>query len=189
MWATETLFLIGFTFLLAGTVKGVVGMGLPTVSLSILTVALGLRDAMALMVLPAVLTNIWQAFSGPALGEIFRRFWPMAVATIIGTFIGLKIGVGVSTKLLVALLGAILLVYAFTGLRGITITVDRTREWIATPSTGLAGGIMSGLVGVFIVPGIMYLQILRMPKELFCPVGGRHVDRCDCDAWHRAVGF
>lgn len=147
-------------------------MGLPTVSLAILTVALGLRDAMALMILPAVTTNVWQGLAGPALGEIARRFWPMAVATVIGTFIGLKIGVGVPTQFLSAVLGAILLIYAITGLRGVSIIVQRAKEWFLTPSMGLAGGIMSGLVGVFIIPGIMYLQVLKMPKDLFVQTAG-----------------
>ena len=172
MWAPETLILIGATFLLAGTVKGVVGMGLPTVSLAILTVTLGLRDAMALMILPAVTTNVWQGLAGPALGEIAKRFWPMAVATVVGTFIGLKIGVGVSTQSLAGVLGGILLIYSITGLRGLSIVVASAREWLFTPAMGLAGGIMSGLVGVFIIPGIMYLQVLKMPKDLFVQTAG-----------------
>lgn len=172
MWAVETLILIAAAFLIAGTVKGVVGMGLPTVSLAILTATIGLRDAMALMILPAVTTNIWQGLAGPAFGDILKRFWPMAAATVIGTFVGLKIGIGLPTELLAAVLGGILLVYAVTGLRGFTLTIQRSKEWFFTPAMGLAGGTMSGLVGVFIVPGIIYLQVLRMPKDLFVQTAG-----------------
>ena len=171
-WAPQTLVLIGFTFLLAGTVKGVVGMGLPTVSLALLTAVIGLRDAMALMIVPAVATNIWQAVAGPYLREVLLRLWPMAVATIIGTFIGLSIGVGVATSLLAGVLGCVLVVYAITGLGGLTIDVAKNHEWFLTPTMGLLGGIMSGLAGVFIVPGILYLQVLRMPKDVLIQAMG-----------------
>ena len=55
---------IALTFLLAGTVKGVIGLGLPTVSLGLLTMALDLTTAMALMVVPSFVTNVWQAVAG-----------------------------------------------------------------------------------------------------------------------------
>lgn len=47
-------------FLLGGAVKGIVGLGLPTVVLAVLGTALGLREALLLLVAPAFLTNIWQ---------------------------------------------------------------------------------------------------------------------------------
>ena len=103
MWSPDTLVLIGITFVIAGLVKGVVGIGLPTVSLALLTAILGLRDAMALMILPSIATNIWQALAGPALGETIRRFWPMAVASIGGIFAGVNIGLGVPTAFLAGL--------------------------------------------------------------------------------------
>ncbi len=172
MWAPDTLALIGVTFVIAGLVKGVVGIGLPTVSLAILTVFIGLRDAMALMILPSMATNVWQALAGPALGEVVRRFWPMAVASVIGIFAGLGVGVGVPAVLLSALLGASLVVYAANGLWGVSFYVAPRRETVLTPVMGFVAGIMSGLVGVFIVPGVLYIQLLRVPKEVFVQAMG-----------------
>ena len=48
-----TTLVILTTFLLAGLVKGVIGLGLPTVSLAILTVALDLPSAMVLLLVPS----------------------------------------------------------------------------------------------------------------------------------------
>src|SRR3546814_20989055 len=64
---------IAGTFLLGGAVKGVVGFGLPTVSLALLTVAFGLPQAMALMLAPAFVSNVWQAFSGGGTLGVLRR--------------------------------------------------------------------------------------------------------------------
>jgi uncharacterized membrane protein YfcA len=68
---------------------------------------------------------------------------------------------------LASLLGCVLIVYALSGLRGLDFTIARAREWFLTPVMGLLGGMMSGLVGVFIVPGVLYLQMLKMPKDVF----------------------
>jgi hypothetical protein len=76
---------IGTAFLLAGTVKGVIGLGLPTVSLGLLTVALDLPTAMALLVVPSFVTNLWQATSGGNGAVILLRIWPfllMATTTV-----------------------------------------------------------------------------------------------------------
>ena len=67
MEATELYLITGVIFLLAGTVKGIVGFGLPLVSITLLTPIYGLVDAIAVMVLPAVVTNFWQAVSGGGL--------------------------------------------------------------------------------------------------------------------------
>ncbi len=172
MWAADTLILIAATFVFAGLVKGVVGLGLPTVSLAVLTATLGLRDAMALMLVPALATNVWQALAGPAIGEVMRRFWPMAAVAVLGTFIGLQIGVGISPEVLAAILGVVLCVYAVTGIGGFLVPVAEDRERIWAPIVGLASGIMTGLVGIFMVPVVLYLQALRLPKEVFIQTMG-----------------
>jgi hypothetical protein len=59
-----TVIVVSGAFLIAGAVKGVIGLGLPTVSLGLLTVALDLQTAMALLVVPSLVTNLWQSVVG-----------------------------------------------------------------------------------------------------------------------------
>ena len=54
---------VAAVFFLAGAVKGVIGLGLPTVSLALLTLALDLPTAMALLLVPSFVTNLWQGLS------------------------------------------------------------------------------------------------------------------------------
>ena len=161
------MILVAVTFIFAGLIKGVIGLGLPTVSLAILTATLGLRDAMALMLIPSLATNIWQAIAGPALGEVVRRFWPMAVATVVGAFIGLSVGITISPHVLAAILGLTLLVYGVSGIAGLVLPAAGKSERVLTPAVGLVSGAMTGLVGVFMVPAVLYLQALRLPKDVF----------------------
>jgi len=81
------LLLIAVAFLLAGFIKGVVGLGLPTVSMGLLAVAMPPAHALAIVIVPAVVTNIWQTFVGPYLLDIIRRLWPLMVGTVIGIWL------------------------------------------------------------------------------------------------------
>ena len=47
-------------FLLAGLVKGVIGMGLPTVAMGLLALVLPPAEAAAIVVVPSLVTNVWQ---------------------------------------------------------------------------------------------------------------------------------
>ncbi len=83
MFDLTTIVVIGATFLLAGTVKGVIGLGLPTLSLGLLTATLDLTTAMALLIIPSFITNLWQAIAGGNTRELLLRLWPfLLMATI-----------------------------------------------------------------------------------------------------------
>lgn len=75
-------------FIAAGLVKGVTGMGLPTVAMGLLGLLMPPQAAAALLVLPSLLTNLWQLLAGPALAQIVRRLWLMMTGIIIVTVVG-----------------------------------------------------------------------------------------------------
>ena len=74
-------------FVLAGFVKGVLGQGLPTIAVGLLSLIMSPGEAIALVVVPALLTNIWQARFGPSLVPLIRRLWPTLLASFIGAFV------------------------------------------------------------------------------------------------------
>lgn len=69
----DILAIAAVAFTVAGFVKGVVGFGFPIITLIILTLTIGLLDALAIIVFPTIVTNIWQGLSGPFLKDIARR--------------------------------------------------------------------------------------------------------------------
>ena len=97
-------------FIAAGLVKGVTGMGLPTVAMGLLGLLMPPQAAAALLVLPSLLTNLWQLLAGPALAQIVRRLWLMMTGIIIGTLAGSSLLIRLNPRwsalaLLPALLG------------------------------------------------------------------------------------
>src|SRR5271154_5521972 len=81
------LILITVAFLLAGFVKGALGLGLPTVAMGLLAVSMPPARALAIVIVPAIVTNIWQTFVGPYLRDIIRRLWPLLIGTAAGIWL------------------------------------------------------------------------------------------------------
>ena len=57
------------TFLIAGFVKGVIGLGLPTVSMGLLSLVMAPAKAASLLIVPSFVTNVWQLARTPT-GDI-----------------------------------------------------------------------------------------------------------------------
>src|SRR3954468_12069710 len=123
MLESASLWRVAGTFLLAGTVKGVIGLGLPTVSLALLTVAFDLPSAMALLLVPSFVTNLWQASVGGHGKTILHRLWPFLVMATVTVWVGAQALTRVDVSLLAALLGVLLATYSTVNLRGIQLTI------------------------------------------------------------------
>lgn len=153
------------TFMLAGTVKGVIGLGLPTVSLGLMTALLDLPSAMALMIVPSLVTNLWQALNGPHIRVVFARIWPFLATATVTIWIGAQALSVVDLTLLSALLGGLLVAYAGLNLAGLRITLAPARERWAGPAFGVVNGVLTGMTGSFVVPGVMFLQAIGLPRD------------------------
>nr|WP_288497634.1 sulfite exporter TauE/SafE family protein [uncultured Pseudomonas sp.] len=158
------LFLLG-TFLAAGLVKGVTGMGLPTVAMGLLGTVMAPAAAAAILVVPSFVTNLWQLFSGPALAPLLRRLWPMMLCIVLGTL-------AASTLLVVATplwsgfwLGIALIVYALYALLAPALRVSARLERWLSPVVGLATGVVTGATGVFVMPAVPYLGSLNLSRD------------------------
>src|SRR4029079_538912 len=125
------LVLIAAVFLLAGFIKGTLGLGLPTVAMGLLAVTMPPAQASALVIVPAIVTNIWQTFVGGYLRDILRRLWPLMVGTVIGIWLNGGLLTGPYAPYGKVFLGVMLMVYAFLGLRRFSFKVaHRDEKWI-----------------------------------------------------------
>jgi uncharacterized membrane protein YfcA len=160
-----TLAAILATFLLAGSVKGVVGLGLPTISLAILTVVLDLASAMALLLIPSFVTNFLQGATGGHGRMLLRRLWPfLLLATIMVGLSGLALGYLDHTQLR-RLLGLLIIIYAGISLFGWRPSISTTNERWLGPVMGVLNGIFTGMTGSFVVPGVLYLNAIGLPRD------------------------
>lgn len=157
--------LIGATFLLAGLVKGVIGMGLPTVAMGLLAIVLPPAQAAAILVVPSLVTNVWQLLAGPSFAALARRLWPMMVGVVVGTVAGAGVLAGNVASLAKIGLGIALMVYAAVGLAGLRLSVAPKHELWAGPLVGATTGLVTGATGVFVIPAVPYLQAIGLERD------------------------
>jgi uncharacterized protein len=159
------LLLVAAAFLLAGFIKGVIGLGLPTVSMGLLAVTMQPSHALAIVIVPAIIANIWQTFVGPYLRDIIRRLWPLMAGTVIGIWLNAGMLTGPYARYGTIVLGVLLVIYAITGLSKFNFRVARSDEkWIGG-IVGLITGVVSAATGVQVVPSMPFMQAIGMEKD------------------------
>jgi hypothetical protein len=160
-----TAVFIGLVFALAGFIKGVIGMGLPTISMGLLAIVMPPVEAAALLIIPSLVTNVWQMVGGPSLATIVRRLWPMMVAVCLGTWAGAGLMTGATARYGAALLGLALIIYSVIGLTNVRFSVSREREPVLGPLSGGITGLITAATGVFVIPAVPFLQAIGLEKE------------------------
>lgn len=160
-----TIGMIIAAFAMGGFIKGAIGMGLPVIVLTLLAMIMPLKSAMAIFLIPGVVANLWQATSGPYLPGLIRRLWPYLLAAIVGIALGVFTTADTPTETMVMILGLMLIVYSVFSLAGPRLPAPGRHERWMSPLAGGLGGIVFGMVGVFIIPGLLYLEALRLPRD------------------------
>lgn len=161
---------VGVVFLamlLGGICKGIVGIALPLVDLSLMLLALPPKLAVGLMVIPILVTNVQLALSGGKqdLVEAARRFWPLMLTCVISVFTVSLHAANWPAETILLMLGIVVLFF-------VAMNVSRCKPHVAPDwerPAGILAGIASGLVGgatsAYGPPLTMYLIAVGVPKH------------------------
>jgi uncharacterized protein len=159
------LIFIAAAFLLAGFIKGMIGLGLPTVSIGLLAVTMPPSQALAIVIVPAIVTNIWQTFVGPYLRDIIIRLWPLMLGTAFGIWLNGDMLTGPYARYGTIILGILLAIYAAIGLGKFKFSVARSNEKWVGGIVGVITGVISAATGVQVVPSMPFMQAIGMQKD------------------------
>jgi len=152
-------------FILAGVVKGVVGLGLPTISMALLALVMAPAQAAALLIVPSLITNLWQALPWVTLRAVLRRIAGMQAGVCVGTVAGALWLGPPSGEWAGICLGMALVAYAAWGLFGSPpIVPPRHEAWVGI-AVGAVTGVITAATGVFVIPAVPYLQALKLDKD------------------------
>lgn len=157
--------MIAAVFVLAGLVKGVVGLGLPTISMALLALLMAPAEAAALLIVPSLVTNVWQIRPWKTLGALLQRLGPMQLGVCLGTLAGAWVLGAPAGAWAMVSLGVTLVGYSIWGLAGARFSVQpRTQTWLG-PLVGALTGLVTAATGVFVIPAVPYLQALGLKRD------------------------
>lgn len=162
-----TIALVCATFLIGGGVKGMLGLGLPLTSVALMGTFLDLRVAIPLLVIPVIVTNIWQAFRGDQMAAILRRYWVLFGCSCIGVWLGTVALFRIDPSYLITTLGVVVCAFTVINLFALRLTVTERSMAVLSPAVGLFSGVLSGSTGSLGAPVVMYFQALGLPKDTF----------------------
>nr|WP_246423530.1 sulfite exporter TauE/SafE family protein [Roseospira goensis] len=154
-------------FLLAGLIKGAIGFGVPIVVISILTLVLPVKDAIALSVLPAFAGNLAMMREGGRVLEILGRFWPLLLTKVAGIALGAAILASVPTDALLLLLGGVIVTASLLGERLPRLRLRPRQEKVAGAVLGALTGLLAGTTTIFGPPIILYMTALRLDRATY----------------------
>lgn len=163
MMSVDLVLLLCGVFLLAGFVKGLLGLGLPTIAMGLLGLFMPPVEAAVILLVPSLVTNVWQLLAGPRFGVLLRRLWPMMVAIAASTLAGAGLLTGTASAN--GALGAALALYGIIGLSKLRLHVPRAAERWVGPVVGVVTGLVTGATGVFVIPAVPYLGSLELERD------------------------
>ena len=166
------LIFLSVTFLAAGTIKGLAGLGLPTAALGIMTLTTAPRTAIALLIIPLIFSNAWQVYRSGAIRSTFKQYMPFILILITFVWLTVNASNAVSDKALLGFMGFSILLFVTVNMLKNTPFIPENYDKKAQIILGLFAGIMGGLTSVWAPPLAIYLTARRVPKEEFIRVSG-----------------
>ena len=160
-----TAVFVAAALVLAGTVKGAVGLGLPPIAMGFMVIVMPPVEAAALLVIPAFFTNAWQMLRGPHLRPLLRRVWPLLLCAFAGTLVGADWLTEENARVGTIILGFVLAAYAASGLVSIQVVIGRSQQgWLGALAGGLTG-LVTAATGVSSMPMVPYMQAIGLEKD------------------------
>jgi uncharacterized membrane protein YfcA len=159
-------FVIG-VFAIAGMIKGTIGLGLPAVSMGLLSLVISPFQAATLLIIPSMVTNIWQLFAEGNVWRLVCRFYPLLLGIIVGSIWSIFPTLGHSHGSFHSeeLLGAMLALYGLYGLFAKRMPNLAPHEKWLSPIIGYLGGALTVATGVVVIPVVPYLQSLHLKRD------------------------
>jgi len=154
-------------FVAGGTVKRTLGVGLPLVTVPILSLAVSVPLAISLVAVPVLPSNVWQAYDSGISIVGARRFASLSVALVVTTLLTVPLTLAMSARVLNAIVAIVVILAVILMSIRVKITISKQHEKIASPVIGALSGVMGGVSSLTGPIIISYLMALKLSREEF----------------------
>ncbi len=159
-------------YLVAGFVKGVIGLGLPLTTMAIVALVFHLREAVVLVLVPVIVLNAYQAMAGIGAWATIRRFLLFNFFACIGIYFGTRLLFILDPHDLQIILGCAISLYVLVNLFRFEILIPPRWEKPLAPPLGVMAGVLCGATGSLAAVLVPYLQGLKVTKDEFIQAVG-----------------
>ena len=142
-----------------GLIKGTLGVGLPLFAVPVMSLFISSTQAIALVSVPVLVSNIWQVWQEGSLKSSLKRFWPLMLTQAIVTVLAVYWTLSFSVRELNMVL-ALALILAFKPSFNIPTEKEATASALVGTVSGLLGG-ASSLMGPIVISYLMSLKLKR----------------------------
>ncbi|MBY8974923.1 sulfite exporter TauE/SafE family protein [Rhodobacteraceae bacterium NNCM2] len=168
-----TIALLLLVFLLAGTIKGTVGIGLPTAAVGMMSQVIDPRAAIALVVVPSLVTNLWQIIRSGKFVEAVRRYSRFLVCLVAMILIvSIAITSQVATDTLILVLGIVIVGFSVMSLAWKPPFLPPRLDGRGQIVAGALAGTMGGMTAIWAPPMVIYLTARQVEKDEFVRATG-----------------
>ncbi|MGI9388624.1 MAG: sulfite exporter TauE/SafE family protein [Boseongicola sp.] len=151
----------------AGFVKGAVGFALPMIMISGLGSFLAPEIALAGLIIPALVTNFWQALRNGLAQAIhsIQGHWRYLTILVFCLALSAQLVTRLNEEALFLVLGVPVTIFAAVQLAGWQLSIDPRNRRRTELGLGAFAGAFGGISGVWGPPTVMYLTALKTPKQ------------------------
>jgi uncharacterized membrane protein YfcA len=136
------------SLIVAGLLKGVIGVGMPIIALPLLSLFIDVKSAAMLLSMPLILSNVPQALEGGQTGRRLMQLVPVFLGMIPGLFLGVRVLLAVDANVAKVIAGLVLI-----GVGGLTLLAPKPelQSRLVLPAGimfGFFGGILGGIAAM-----------------------------------------
>ncbi len=161
---------IALAFLLGGALKGLIGVGAPVVVIPILTIFFDIQTAVTTMVIPNLITNLWQAFQYKQQRNSKKFVIKFAISGAIGAGAGTALLISLSDASLLLGLSSLIFLFLLFRIQQPNWQLSSTAASLLVIPCGLAGGALQGAAGLSAPVSVTFLNLLKLERERFIPI-------------------
>ncbi len=150
-----------------GMTKGALGIGMPLLAMPVIALFMSVPEALTVLSIPILITNLWQALQGGHIKPMVRRFWVLALALAIGIGIGAQALVLFDQRVLYIVMGVVVIVQPVMRLLKPDFHFSPQAQKVVGPIFALLSGVIGGMTGFFGPLLLVYLATLGLHKDHF----------------------
>lgn len=144
----DLIMLLAISLVIAGVVKGMIGVGMPVVAFPMLSMLVDVQTAVMLLSMPLVLSNIPQALEGGFVGKTLWSLAPVLAGMVPGIWIGAAVLLNADPAVAKIAAGAGVILVAAVSLLAPNLQIKQRMIGLVGLGAGFCGGLLGGIAAL-----------------------------------------